>query len=189
MTERQRAERMLMERGLSSGLEEHCRGTALQAELLARRWGAAPDDAAVAGLLHDLCRELSRQEVLDLARKHGLETDPIEEEFAVQLLHARVAAEEVARAGFSPPVAEAIRRHTLGGPGLSVLDACLFVADATEPGRTWQGVDEVRRQALESLDGAVLTLARRDVERLRSRGREPHPLMLALLEEKHGAQG
>ncbi len=189
MTERQRAERLLVERGLSPGLEAHCRGTALQAEQLARRWGAAPDDAAVAGLLHDLCRELTRQEVLDLARKHGLEIDSIEEEYAVQLLHARVAAAEVADAGFSSAVAEAIDRHTLGGPGQSTLDACLFVADATEPGRTWKGVDDVRRQALASLDEAVLALVQRDVERLRARGREPHPLMLALLEEKRGAQG
>ena len=188
MSERQRAERMLMERGLSAELEEHCRGTALQAELLARRWGAAPDDAAIAGLLHDLCRELTPEEVLRLAHEHGLETDTIEEEYAVQLLHARVAAEVVVEAGFALQVAEAIRRHTLGGAGMSVLDACLFVADATEPGRTWKGVDEVRRQATESLDAAVLSLARRDVERLRARGRAPHPRMLALLEEKHGAQ-
>ena len=92
------------------------------------------------------------------------------------------------QAGFSPAVADAIRRHTLGGPGLSVLAACLFVADATEPGRTWKGVDQVRRRAIESLDGAVLALARRDVERLRARGRAPHPLMLALLKERDGAQ-
>lgn len=188
MSERQRADRLLVERALSPELEAHCRGTALQAELLARRWGAAPDEAAIAGLLHDLCRELTAQEVLDLARKHGLEVDEIEEKYVVQLLHARVAAAEVAAAGFSAPVAEAIRRHTLGGPGLSVLDACLFVADATEPSRTWKGVDEARRQATESLDDVVLSLAQRDVERLRARGRQPHPLMLALLEERRGPQ-
>jgi len=186
MSERQRAERVLMERGLSDRLEAHCRGTALQAELLARRWGAAPDDAAIAGLLHDLCRELSREEVLALARKHGLEVDPIEEEFAVQLLHARVAAAEVAEAGFAPAVAQAIGRHTLGGPGMTVLDTCLFVADATEPGRTWNGVEEMRRLATESLDEAAIGLVERDLDRLRARGRRPHPLMLALLEERRG---
>jgi len=188
MSERQRAERMIMERGLSDRLEAHCRGTALQAELLARRWGASPDDAAVAGLLHDLCRELTREEVLAQARKHGLEVDPIEEEYAVQLLHARVAAAQVAEAGFAPAIAEAIGRHTLAGPGMSVLDTCLFVADATEPGRTWDGVDEMRRLATESLDDAALALVERDLERLRVRGRRPHPLMLAYLEERRGRQ-
>jgi len=188
MEERRRAEQMLVARGLSEGLTEHCRGTARQAESLARRWGADPDAAAAAGLLHDLCRELPRQEVLALSRKHGLEVDPIEEEYAVQLLHARLAAAQAAAAGFSPDVVSAVARHTLGGPDMSVLDACLFVADATEPGRTWKGVDDVRRLALESLDDAVLTLAERDVARLRAHGRMPHPLMLALLEERR-AQG
>ena len=188
MSERQRADRLLRARGLSPALEEHCRATSLQAERLARRWGADPDAAAVAGLLHDLCRELARQEVLDAARKHGLQIDPIEKEYPVQLLHARVAAAEVAEAGFSAPIAVAIGRHTLGGPRMSVLDVCLFVADATAPGRAWKGVDEVRRQAMDSLDAAALTLVERDIERLRARGREPHPFMLALLEEKRGAQ-
>ena len=188
MEERHRAELMLEARGLSADLTEHCRGTAHQAEALAERWGASPDAAAAAGLLHDLCRELPRQEVLDLARKHGLEIDPIEEEYAVQLLHARLAAAEAAAAGFSAPVVEAIARHTLGGPGMSVLDACVFVADATEPGRSWKGVDDARRLAHESLDAAVLSLAERDVARLSARGRAPHPLMLALLEERRGAR-
>jgi HD superfamily phosphohydrolase YqeK len=172
MEERRRAELLLEARGLSEGLAEHCRGTARQAEDLARRWGASPDAAATAGLLHDLCRELPRQEVLDLARKHGLEIDPIEEEYAVQLLHARLA----------------VARHTLGGPGMSVLDDCVFVADATEPGRTWKGVDDVRRLARESLDAAVVSLAERDLARLRARGRAPHPLMVALLEERHAGR-
>jgi nicotinate-nucleotide adenylyltransferase len=188
MSERQRAERLLRQRGLSAELEAHCRATSLQAERLARRWGAAPDDAAVAGLLHDLCRELDVDEVLRLAERHGLTIEPIEREYPVQLLHARVASAEVAEAGFAAPVAEAVRRHTLGGPRMSVLDACLFVADATAQGRTWKGVDEVRGQAMESLDGAVLTLVARDIERLRARGREPHPYMLALYEERRGTQ-
>jgi predicted HD superfamily hydrolase involved in NAD metabolism len=186
MTERQRAERLLVERRLSPELESHSRGVAQTAETLAGRWGASPDDAAVAGLLHDWARELPRQEVLTLARKHGLDIGPIEEDYTVALLHAQVAAEELAEHGFSPAIVEAVRRHTLGGPGMSVLDKCVFVADAIEPGRTWSGVEETRRRALESLDAAVLELARRDLVRLRARGREPHPLMLALVRESRG---
>jgi predicted HD superfamily hydrolase involved in NAD metabolism len=166
----------------------HSRGVAQAAERLARRWGAPPDAAAAAGLLHDWARELPREEVLALARKHGLEVGPIEEEYAVQLLHAQVAAEELAERGISPAVVEAVRRHTLGGPEMSVLDECVFVADAIEPGRTWRGVDDMRRRAMESLDAAVLDLARRDLDRLRARGREPHPLMLALVRERRGEQ-
>ncbi len=104
------------------------------------------------------------------------------------LLHARVAAAEAGARGFSPGVVEAVRRHTLGGAGMSVLDECVFVADAVAPGRTWKGVGGVRRRATESLDAAVLELAERDLARLRKRGREPHPAMLALIEERRGTK-
>ncbi len=53
MDQRRLAERMLQEQGLSPALEAHCRAVAATAEELARRWGAPPDEAAAAGLLHD----------------------------------------------------------------------------------------------------------------------------------------
>ncbi|HMK92676.1 MAG TPA: bis(5'-nucleosyl)-tetraphosphatase (symmetrical) YqeK [Thermoleophilia bacterium] len=185
-----------MESHLSPKLEAHCRAVAWQAEALARRWGASPDDAAVAGLLHDICRHLGRQEVLDRARNHGLTVGDIDDDAIVPLLHARVAAAELADRGFSAEVVEAVSRHTLGGPAMSLLDECVFVADGIAPGRTWKGVDEVRRRATESLDAAALDLVRRDLERLRRQGREPQQEMLALQvelterldEENRGAQ-
>ena len=183
MTERQRAERVLVESHLSPKLEAHCRAVAWQAEALARRWGASPDDAAVAGLLHDICRYLDRQEVLDLARKHGLTTDGVDDDSVVPLLHARVAGAELAARGFSAEVVEAVSRHTLGGPGMSLLDECVFVADGIAPGRTWKGVDEVRRRATESLDAAALDLVRRDLDRLGRQSRVPQREMLELYEE------
>ena len=128
-------------------LEAHCRGTSLQAERLARRWGASPDDAAIAGLLHDLCRELAREEVLRSGAK--ARTRDRSDRGGVRRCSCCTHASRPPRSprpSFAAPIAEAIGRHTLGGPRMSVLDACLFVADATEPGRTWKGVDEVRRR-------------------------------------------
>ena len=190
MTERERAERVLVDAHLSPKLEAHCRSVSSQAEELARRWGASADDAAVAGLLHDICRDLDRQEVLACARKHGVAIDDIvDDDAVVPLLHARVAAAEIAALGFAPEVVEAVERHTLGGPGMSLLDEVVFVADGIAPGRTWKGVDEVRRRAMESLDAAALDLVRRDLDRLRRQGREPHPRMMALYEELSEEQG
>ena len=183
MTERERAERVFMDADLSPKLAAHSRNVARQAEELARRWGAAPDDAAIAGLLHDICRGLDRQELLARARKHGLRVDDVDDDAVVPLLHARIAAAELAALGFSSAVVEAVERHTLGGPGMSLLDEVVFVADGVAPGRTWEGVDEVRRRATESLDAAAFDLVRRDLERLRRQGRRPHERMLALHEE------
>ena len=42
-----------------------------------------------------------------------------------------------------------------GGPGMTVLEKCLYLADFCEPGREFSGVDEVRVLAGASLDAAV----------------------------------
>jgi predicted HD superfamily hydrolase involved in NAD metabolism len=182
------ARRLLMARRLSAGLEGHCLRVAGTARDLARRWGADEGQAEVAGLLHDYCRELSREEVLDTARKHGLEVSPLESEYPVQLLHGPLAAKVLGggRADVSAEALDAIARHTVGGSAMSALARCVFVADSIEPGRTYGGVDEVRRLVRTSLDDAVRRIVNRDIERLEQRGRVVHPAMRALAKELDG---
>jgi predicted HD superfamily hydrolase involved in NAD metabolism len=184
----ERALVLLCGRGLSVELETHCHGVATTAAALAALWGADGDEATVAGLLHDYCRELDRQEVIGQARKHGLTIGGIEARYPVQLLHGPLAAAVLESEGFAGSVLDAIARHTIGGTGMSPLARCLFVADASEPGRAYLGVDEVRRLAKVSLDDAVALVVGRDVRRLTARGREVHPAMMALDEELNGTR-
>jgi predicted HD superfamily hydrolase involved in NAD metabolism len=182
------AERLLVARGLSPELEAHCRRVAATAGELAGRWSADPGAAELAGLLHDYCRELTREEVLEEARKHDLEVSPLEAEYPVQLLHGPLAARVLAAGPLTLPaeVLEAIARHTVGGPAMSTLARCLFVADSIEPGRTYRAADDLRRLASRSLDGALREIVRRDVVRLEKRGRAVHPAMRAMTEEMDG---
>lgn len=182
------AERLLVARRLTPALEAHCRGVAATASRLAARWGADTGDATVAGLLHDYCRESTREEVLALARKHALEVSSLEADHPVQLLHGPVAAKVLDQAlpGIGAEALDAIARHTVGGPGMSTVARCVFVADSVEPGRTYDGVDDLRRLAARSLDGALRRIVQRDVERLERRGRVVHPAMRALAEELDG---
>lgn len=182
------ARRLLADRRLSPDLEAHCLGVAATARELAARWGADPRAATVAGLLHDYCRELGRQEVLDAARKHGLEVGALEADYPVQLLHGPLAARvlALARPAIDAEALDAIARHTVGGPGMSPLARCLLLADSIEPGRTYAGVDEARSAASRSLDEALRLVVRRDVTRLEKRGREVHPAMRALCKELDG---
>jgi predicted HD superfamily hydrolase involved in NAD metabolism len=182
----ERADEMLRASGLSPELEEHSRGVAATAARLAERWGAPPEDAAVAGLLHDLAKETPGEELLTQARSLGIEVGPLEERYPAQLLHAPVAAARAAAAGFSEPAVRAIARHTVAGGGMTTLDRCVFAADAIEPGRRWRGVEEMRHLADDSLDAAVAAIVHRDVERLRRDGRQVHPMMLEQAEESGG---
>jgi predicted HD superfamily hydrolase involved in NAD metabolism len=184
----QDAERMVRQR-VGRRLYEHCRGVAATCAELAGLWGAPVVEAEVAGWLHDYCKEWTAEELLSRAEELGLSVDPVERLRPVQLLHAGVAAAELAALGVPASVCAAIRRHTVGGSGMSVLERCLYVADAVEPGRRYDGVEEARQLSRRSLDDAVAWCARRTLMRLVERGRPIHPATVALYNEACVARG
>jgi len=168
---------------VSPALLAHCAGVAAAASDLAYRWGASASEAEVAGWLHDYCKELGGEILLADARRLGVAVGPLEERRPVQLLHAPVAAAELQRLGLSPACCAAVRRHTVGGAGMNTLERCVYLADAIEPGRSYDGVEELRRLSTESLPEAVAWSARRTLRRLVERRRPVHPDTLALYNE------
>jgi predicted HD superfamily hydrolase involved in NAD metabolism len=170
---------------VSARLFEHSRHVAVYAVELARRWGASTEEAELAGWLHDSCKEMSGDELLKAAGRLGVPVDPIERLRPVQLLHAPVAAAELAALGLPAACCQAVRRHTVGGPGMSVLDQCLYIADAGDATREYEGVDELRRLARESLPAAVAWSAERTITRLIQKGRPIHPDTVAAYNEWH----
>ena len=184
MIDRAQADLLIVER-LSERRREHSRRVATAAAELARRFGAAPEAAAVAGLLHDYCRDLSDAETLAAAARYGIEVGAVEARRPKKVLHGPVAAAELAAAGLDADIAAAIARHTTGGPGMTVLEKCLYLADFCEPGREFPGLDEVRALAGVSLDAAVAAAARISLLDLIARGRGVVPDALALYNETH----
>jgi HD superfamily phosphohydrolase YqeK len=96
-----------------------------------------------------------------------------------------VAAAELSAAGLDADIAGAIAHHTTGGPGMTVLEKCLYLADFCEPGRKFPGLDEVRTLAGASLDVAVAAAARITLLDLIVRGRGVVPDALALYNETY----
>jgi predicted HD superfamily hydrolase involved in NAD metabolism len=174
---------LLAQARLSPPRLEHSRRVAAQAAAFARRWGASPEAAELAGLLHDLSREASADEILAAASRYGIEVGPIEARRPVGLLHAQVAAAELEEAGLDGEVTAAIARHTVGGAGMTVLEKCVYLADYCEPGRDVQGLEEIRRLGQSSLDEAVAVAARQTLLDLIVRRRPVVPEALELYNE------
>jgi predicted HD superfamily hydrolase involved in NAD metabolism len=152
---------------------------------LAERFGASIEKAELAGLLHDYCRELSDEETLAAAARYGIPVSPVEARRPKKILHGPVAAAELAELGLDAEVAAAIRLHTVGAAGMSVLEKCVYLADYLEPGREFAGVDEVRRLAAVSLDRALGAAARLSLLDIIGRSRGVVPDALALYNETH----
>ena len=163
---------------------EHTLNVASLAESLARRWGANPDKARLAGLLHDAGRRFSPHQLARFARGRRLNVPNMNEIIALDpmLLHA-YASEHLARTEFGvadKEVLSAIRRHTLGDRKLSLLDKILYVADATSIDRTHASAAQTRALAYTDLDSALKNTVAEKLIHATSRHAWLHPLTIHL---------
>ena len=149
----------------------HVTGVESQAVMLAMRWGADPDTAAIAGILHDITKAQSKEKQLKLCEKYGIILENAERENPA-LLHARTgAALAKERFGISDEIYEAIRWHTTGKPDMSTLEKIIYLADYTEPTRDFEGVEELRELSFEDLDRAMALGLEMSIEDLTERGK------------------
>lgn len=155
---------------------DHARRVAELARSLAERHGHDPQKAFLAGLLHDLARDVEPSHLLQKAITFGIVKH--EEEVLVPLLlHGPVAAALAAREfGVSDPdILEAIAVHSTGSPVMSGVAQAVYVADAVEPGRTYPAAERGRRAAQEDLRRAVALVAEETLRYLKERGMPVDP--------------
>lgn len=151
----------------------HTLGVRKEAVHLARIHHLPLQKAALAGLLHDCAKGMPLQEMTKIARENQLISD--EEMLASgAMLHGPVGA-YVAQKRFGirdEEVLWAIRSHTIGRPGMSMLEICIFVADATEAGREeYEGLEIIRALAEKSLPAAALQSLKNTQEYVEKSGR------------------
>jgi nicotinate-nucleotide adenylyltransferase len=152
----------------------HTLGCEAEAVKLAGRWGADPDEAREAGILHDITKHLELEDQLQLCRKYDIMTDNVETA-EVKLLHAKTGA-AVARDiyGASQAVHDAILWHTTGRADMTILEKIIYIADYIEPTRDFGGLDKLRSLAYHDLDAAIITGLQMSIEDMRLRGIVPH---------------
>ena len=146
----------------------HVAGCEGEAVKLARRWGEDPENAAEAGILHDITKRFSGKEQLNLCKKYAIICDSAERSMP-RLLHAKTgAAVARERYGVSDEIYNAIRWHTTGKPDMTMLEKIIYLADYIEPTRDFPGVEKIRALAYEDLDRAMLLGLQMTVEEVRA---------------------
>ncbi len=166
----------------------HTLGCERMAARMAEKYGVDDYTIRAAAILHDCTKALSAKEQLILAEKWHIITDYGNADLPA-LIHADTGA-ETARREFRMPdaVADAIRTHTVGGPGpMSPAQKILYVADLCEETRSYPGVEELRALALTDLDRAFLAGLRRTAAFVRTQGREPYYVTLDALKAQEQA--
>ena len=174
---------MILVKPLSSRRWEHCRSVGAYGYDLAIRWGADPMKAYLAGIFHDIARELPGEQLLALTAEYGGAISEQERRHPI-LLHGFVSA-VIAQENYGiadEEILSAMAKHTLGAVEMSLLDKIIFIADEIEPLRQYDGVEELRRLAFCNLDQALIGGIEQSIQYLRGRGLEPHATTLALRE-------
>ena len=133
----------------------HVLGCRDAAVALAKHWGADENDAARAGLLHDITKALDGPLQLTLCREYGTILDEFSTRYP-KTLHALTGSLVAERIfGENDAVVSAICHHTTGKADMSLLEKIIYVADYMEPGRKFPGVEKLRELAYSDLDAAL----------------------------------
>lgn len=158
----------------------HTLGVSSTAACLAMRWGADMDKAETAGLLHDCAKSMELDDMRRLCKEAGLEISAYENKSSA-LLHAK-AGSILARTEYGctdEEILMAIRSHTTGRPGMSLLEKIIFVADYIEPGRTEApALAPIRTLSFENLDAAVVRILHDTLAYLEEKGSDIDPATL-----------
>ena len=136
----------------------HTLGVAAEAVRLAPLFGADPEKAYVAGLLHDCAKNFSAERVREYCEKYGVELDPYcKREKA--LIHAFIgpAVAKNDYGVYDEEILSAIYYHTTGKADMSPLEKLIYIADMTEPGRKMDQSAELRQLLSDGdVDGALI---------------------------------
>lgn len=135
----------------------HTVNVAEEARRLALIWGEDPDKAYVAGLIHDIAKEIPANEARTLLLR-AVKAEKQEVNLPKVAVHGFLAA-YIAKETLGicdEDVLAAAKSHTTGRVGMSNLEKIIYIADFTEPGRNFPEADEVRSLSEKSLDEAVL---------------------------------
>jgi len=170
----------LMRKKLASELTEkryvHSLNVADTAVEMARRYGADEEKIYLAGLLHDCGKSYKGNAAREFVKKIGYQPDGIEL-LQPGLLHG-VIGEYLARHEYGvadPEILSAIRWHTTGRAGMSVLEKIIYIADYIEPGRNFEGIEAMREEAFRDLDRCIVLCAGSTIRYVLENGYLLHP--------------
>ncbi len=142
------------------------------AGVLAERYGASVEKARLAGLLHDVMKNAPANEQLALMP----DITPLE------LLNTKVwhqiSGEAFLRQNgivTDEEILGAVRWHTTGKAGMTLLEKIIYVADFISADRDYKDVEVVRRLGYISLEHAILYTSRYTVNKMVSQDLLLHP--------------
>lgn len=155
---------------------EHSVRVAQMCQYLCKKFNLDEKKGYLAGIGHDMCKDLDLEKMIDVASRDG---EPIIdfEKKKPAILHGRAAAVKMKEKFgiYDAEILEAVANHTSGMYGMCDLTKILFLADKIEPGRP-QSTDEYRARLFSmNLDEMTGSIIIENYEYVKSKGYEIYP--------------
>ena len=135
----------------------HSLCVAESAKALARRYGADEHKAEVAGILHDITKECSPEEQLEIIEKAGFAVTPLEK--AGKKFYHQISGSAYAKAQLgieNTEILDAIRYHTTGRANMTLMEEIVYLADFISADRDYNDVDIMRKKVEEGKEYGLL---------------------------------
>ena len=141
---------------LSDSRYNHSISVMNMCEALASKYNVNVKKAKLVGLMHDMAKDMTKEEKIQYVKNNNIECSLIEEKI-VEILHGKIAADICKKKyQFEEEMCTAIKYHTTGKENMTLLEKILFIADKIDETRNYEGVEDLRELAFEDLDKAIL---------------------------------
>ncbi|MCH3971886.1 MAG: bis(5'-nucleosyl)-tetraphosphatase (symmetrical) YqeK [Oscillospiraceae bacterium] len=154
------------------------------AKKLAKQYGANVEKAEMAGMLHDIMKDIPCERQLQLMAEYGIVLTPLEQH-APKLWHAMLGAGYLRNAlGIDDQeLLDSVRYHTTGRANMTLMDKIIFTADFISADRTYSNVEKFRKLAKKDLPKVMEAELAYTIEKLAKDGVPIHPDTFAAYNE------
>lgn len=151
---------------------------------LALIYGADIEKSAIAAILHDILKDTPSQEQFKILKNSDISLTEVEKQ-SPQLWHAMAGMVFVRdKLDISEEdILNAIRYHTTGRAGMSLVEKVVFLADFISEDRIYNGVEQMRIKARRSIKEALTEALSFMIIDLVNRGYSVHPDTVDLYNE------
>ncbi|MEE3474387.1 MAG: bis(5'-nucleosyl)-tetraphosphatase (symmetrical) YqeK [Ruminococcus sp.] len=154
----------------------HSVNVADEAVALAKIYGCDEELAYTAGILHDVTKEFPKDEQLQIIADGGIILDSVQKN-APKLWHS-ISGSVYVRDFLgikNNDIINAVRYHTTGRAGMSLLEKIIYIADFTSAERSYKDVDIMRELSRKTLEDAMLFSCKFTIGNLSSKELAIHP--------------
>lgn len=145
-----------------------------QAKSLAINYQLNSEEAYLAGLLHDIAKELTLEENIKLVNKYTLPKELLQEEYK-KIIHADIGAELAKELyNINDNIYYAIKYHTIGNENMNTFAKIVFIADKIGRTDLKPELELIKELAFKDIDKSLLKFLELSSKKLKSQGQKVH---------------